>query len=267
MQNKLGANLTSYHADSLEEALAGVSQAGYQYVELVAIRGVVEHVPLGADEHTLNEIRQLLENHGLQPVALAGHSDLTTQAGIDDGRRALEICAALDIPILNTAVGGAFNEDEDEEAFVVNIPSFAEEAAQANITVALEIHGTLTGTGKQTRELVEKVNLPNVGIGYDTANAEFYAGVPVEDDLPDELGHIVHCHLKDTRGGRRNWNFPTLGEGSNDFELILSRLQASGYNGALTVEIEFEQGPPPPLETIHQAMSDSRTFLAAIWRE
>ena len=264
MQNKLGANLTSYHAYSLEEALMGVAQAGYRFVELTAIRGVVEHVPLDADQNTLNGIRQLLESHGLQPVALAGHSDLTTAGGVDDGLKALEICADLGIPVLNTAVGGAFNEDEDENAFLENIHEFADDAAKTEVTIALEIHGTLTGTGKKTRQLVEKVNHPNVGVGYDTANAEFYAGVPVEDDLPNALCHIVHCHLKDTCGGQRNWNFPTLGEGKNDFPLILSLLKKSGYGGALTVEIEFEQGPPPPLETIHQAMRDSHTFLKGI---
>jgi hypothetical protein len=52
LPNKLGANLTSYCAFELEPALEGVAAAGYRYVELTSIRGVVEHVSPDADATT-----------------------------------------------------------------------------------------------------------------------------------------------------------------------------------------------------------------------
>jgi len=63
MSNKLGANLTSYYAFELEPALEGVAAAGYRYVELTSIRGVVEHVPLAADTTAIDETARLLARH------------------------------------------------------------------------------------------------------------------------------------------------------------------------------------------------------------
>src|SRR5262249_49515061 len=161
LKNKLAANSGSYHSNSLEEALRGIAAAGFQHVELTAIRGVVEHVPLNANESTLAEIKRTITREGLTAISLSGHSDLTTAAGIKDGLLALDLCERLGITILNTAVGGPFNDEENESAFLEGIHDFADQAAQRDVNIGIEIHGTLTGTGEKTRKLIEKVNHPN----------------------------------------------------------------------------------------------------------
>jgi len=109
LPNKLGANLTSYYAFELEPALEGVAAAGYRHVELTSIRGVVEHAPLDADATAIDRTSRLLAKHGLTAIGLGGHSDLTTEAGLRDGRLAVDLCDRLGIALLNTAVGGAFS--------------------------------------------------------------------------------------------------------------------------------------------------------------
>jgi hypothetical protein len=52
LKNRLGGHTNSYHTYSLEEALEGIAAAGYRYVELSAVRGWTEHVPLDADAKT-----------------------------------------------------------------------------------------------------------------------------------------------------------------------------------------------------------------------
>jgi len=261
MQNRLGANTGSYYHHPVEQALEGIAAAGFRYVELAAIRGVVEHVPLYAGDNELKSIRDMSRRIGLTPVSLSGHSDLTQEAGIADARECMRICERLDIAILNTAVGGAFNEDEDESAFLANIQGLASEAQAMGITIALEIHGSLTGTGAKTRALVEKVKHPSVRINYDTANCEYFAGVRAEDDLPQALPFLAHCHLKDTAGGFRNWNFPALGEGTVDFAKLFGIFQRANYAGPFTVEIEFQGEPWPPDEEVNRAMAVSYTYL------
>ncbi len=125
LPNKLGANLTSYYAFELEPALEGVAAAGYRYVELASIRGVVEHVPLDADAATIDRTSRLLAKHGLAAIGLGGHSDLTTEAGLRDGRLAVDLCERLGVSLLTTAVGGVFNENEDEALFLAGIDDFA----------------------------------------------------------------------------------------------------------------------------------------------
>lgn len=262
MINRLGANTGSYHHHSLATALEGIAAAGYRHVELAAIPGVVEHVPLTADERTISRVLRQLNAAGLIPISLAAHSDLTTPAGLADARRALRLCEKLGVGIMNTAVGGPSNEDEDEAAFLRGIHGLAEEAAACQVVIGIEIHGTLTGTGLKTRLLLEKVNHPTVRINYDTANSEYFAGVPAEADLPDALPLIAHCHLKDKVGGARIWDFPALGEGHVDFGRLLAMFEQAGYTGPFSVEVEFQGGEGPPLAAIHQAMKQSREHLA-----
>ena len=262
MQNRLGANTGSYHRYGLPAALEGIAAAGYRFVELAAIPGVIEHVPLGADQRTLNGVMRQLNASGLIPISLSAHSDLTTPAGQQDARRALDLCERLGIGIMNTAVGGAFNENEDEGAVLGGIHALADAAATRQVVIGIEIHGTLTSTGRATRNLIEKVNHPAVRINYDTANSEYFGGVPVEIDLPDALPLVAHCHLKDKVGSGREWNFPALGEGHVDFGKLLAMFKRADYTGPFSVEIEFQGGEGPALETIHRAMKQSREHLA-----
>jgi len=264
LTNKLAANSGSYHSNSLEDALKGIAAAGFQYVELAAIRGVVEHVPLNANDSTIAEINRMIAGAGLSAISLSGHSDLTTDVGIKDGVLALALCERLGITIMNTAVGGPFNDDEDENAFLKGIDDFADQAARRGVKIGVEIHGTLTGTGEKTRKLIEKVNHPNVGINYDTANCEYFAGVRAEDDLRDALPLIVHCHIKDTTGGYRTWNFPAIGQGRIDFQNLLGQFSAAGYSGPFSVGLEFQGEPYPTLSEINRAMKQSHEFLTAL---
>src|SRR5581483_12001676 len=103
MRNRLGGHTNSYHTHSLEEALEGIAAAGYKYVELSAVRGWTEHVPLDADARTLGKIQRMLNKLNLIPISLSGHSDLTTQAGLQLGLQALDLCERMGIDILNTA--------------------------------------------------------------------------------------------------------------------------------------------------------------------
>lgn len=145
--NRLAATTTCYAPYRLEEALAGIAGAGYRYVELAAIRGVIEHVPLVADAPTLGGILRLLNRYALTPVALSAHSNLTTAKGVKDALRALDLCERMGIDIMNTAIGGPGDVEEDEAAFLGNIGRISDYAAERSIAITLEIHGELTATG------------------------------------------------------------------------------------------------------------------------
>ena len=261
LTNQLAANSGSYHSNRIEDALSGIAKAGFRFVELTAIRGVVEHVPLNANASQLANTKNMLATEGLTAISLSGHSDLTTPDGLKDGLLALDLCERLGIRILNTAVGGPFNDQEDEGAFLRGIHPFADEAAKRGVGIGIEIHGSLTGDGQKTRRLVEKVNHPYVRINYDTANCEYFSSVKVEDDLAHALPYVIHCHLKDTVGGYRTWDFPAIGKGRIDFRNVLGQFESAGYTGPFSVELEFQGEPYPPLDFINEAMKQSYEFL------
>lgn len=265
MKNRLGGNTNSYHTYSLEEALDGIAAAGFKYVELSAVRGWTEHVPLEADAKTLGKIQRRLNKLGLIPISLGGHSDLTTRDGLTLGLKAVDLCERMGIDIMNTAIGGHYSENEDEAAFMGNIHQLADYAAERDIAIGIEIHGEITSSGKKAIPIINKIGRKNVRINYDTANIEFYDnGTKAEDDLEQTIPFLIHVHVKDHRGGGKVWDFPALGEGQINFRKLLEMFAKGHYTGPYSVEIEFKGEPWPSLAEVNRAMKASYQHLVSL---
>jgi L-ribulose-5-phosphate 3-epimerase len=260
----VAVSTNSYHTYGLDAALDGIAEAGFRDVEISAVRGWTEHLSLDADDAELAAFREGLRRRGLRLSALSGHSDLTTDEGVELGLRALELCSRLRVPILNTAVGGHASRAEDLDAFLARIDHLASAAAGRGVTVALEVHGEVMATGRQARALVERVGRENVRINYDTGNSVFYGGVDPTEDVAGLAGYLAHCHLKDKRGGRGVWDFPALGDGEIDLGSVVRTLRAEGFRGPWSVELEFQGEPWPSVEAVGAALRRSRATLGAI---
>ena len=263
MQNILAGHSNSYHTYTLDDALEGIAKAGFKYIELSAVRGWTEHVPLEFTAADIQEIKAKMEHWGLKPSSLSGHSDLTTPEGVVDGKKAVDLCEQFGLSILCTAVGGHASKDEDKSAFMAHIHDLAAYAAARSVTLSLEVHGDIMGSGAPSVALMEEIGLPNVSINYDTANCMFYGGVKADEDIGLTLPHLTHVHLKETRGGFQVWDFPAVGEGNVDFKKVLQVLEEGGYEGPLSVEIEFD-GTWPPVEGVHRAMRVSYETLSKL---
>lgn len=257
----IAGHTNSYHTHTLNEALEGIAAAGFKYVELSAVEGWTEHVPLDASAGDVADLKARLARLGLTPLSLSGHSDLTTAHGLEVGRKAIELCNRLGIPLMNTAIGGHYSEDENKDAFMNNVHELADYAALHHITVGLEVHGDIMASGALSVLLMQEIGRANVGINYDTANCIFYGGVQAVDDLRVTAPYLVHVHLKDKIGGKKEWNFPAIGEGEVDFAAIFALLEEIGYSGPLSVEIEFQGEPFPSLEEVNRSMAVSYRTL------
>jgi L-ribulose-5-phosphate 3-epimerase len=254
----LAAHTNSYHSYSFEQALAGIADAGYRWVELSAVPGWTEHVDVHGDAR---EVRARLEHYGLAAASISGHSELGTPEGLEHGLAVVRWAAGFGLPIVNTAIGGHAHVAESEAAFLANIGVLADAAAAAGLVLALEIHGDLMATGAQSAKLLDRIGHPAVKVNYDTANVEHYGGVSAVEDLPAIADRVANVHLKDTRGGRGGWDFPAIGEGHVDFGGVLAILRKAGYEGPYSVEVEFTGEPWPPLDEVTAAMKASRLEL------
>ncbi len=262
MADRLAASTNSYHSYSLEEALDGIARAGFRSVELTSVPGWTEHVTRDADDAELDRVRELLAKHGLTAVSLSGHSDLVTDEGMNEFRKALRLCRELGISKITTSTGGhdassAGSLDEQREAFLARIGTLADEAAADGISICLETHGGLLATGEISGALVERIGKPNVGINYDGGNVIFYGATDPVGDLPKAVDKVFHLHVKDQIGGPGVWNFPTVGTGEIDYAAIFKTLDEAGFDGPCSVEVEFEGEPMPPLAEVDKAMADS----------
>ena len=261
MQQALAGHTNSYHTYTLEQALAGIAEAGYRAVELTAVEGWTEHVDLAADTAGL---RARLDHYGLEPVVLSGHSDLTTPEGRDYGIKAIRWCHDYGISVMNTAVGGHSSQEENELAFLANLGALAAVADECGVDVALEIHGDIMATGAKTLPLLQRIGHERIKVCYDTANCEFYGDTRAVDDIGTMIPYLANVHLKDKRGGAGVWDFPEPGGGTVDFAGLIAQLEAADYAGPLSVEIEFQGEPWPPPEEVHAAMARAYAHLSAL---
>ena len=263
MRNALAGHTNSFHTYSREEAFAGIAEAGYRTVELTAVEGWTEHVDLDADT---GELRARLEHYGLEPVVLSGHSDL------DDAPRASPTASRpssgapnYGLPVMNTAIGGHASQEENESAFLANIEALADAAEDAGVDVALEIHGDIMASGARTLPLLERIGHPRVKVAYDTGNCEFYGDVKAVDDLAgDRPVPRQRAPQGSPRRQGRCGTSPAPATARSTSARVLGILEAGGYRGPLSVEIEFQGEPWPPLAEVNASMARACAHLNAL---
>jgi L-ribulose-5-phosphate 3-epimerase len=124
-------------------------------------------------------------------------------------------------------------------------------AALGEVAAHCRAHGQLfcLETGQETPvtllRAIEDVGAENLGVNLDPANLLMYGKANPVDAL-DVIGHRVRgVHAKDGEyptNGRELGRERPLGEGRVDFPILMARLKALGYDGAITIEREV-RGP------------------------
>lgn len=266
MADRLTASTNSFHPYSLEDALAGIAAAGVTSVELSSVPGWTEHVRRHAGPEEVGYVKDKLEEYGLTAVSLAGHSDLVSDTGVAEFRRALELGRLLGVSMVTTSTGGHDASSEGDLAeqraqFLRRIGPLCDEAAELGITICFETHGGLLATGAMAVELLDAIGKENTGINYDPGNVIYYGGERPEQDILRCADRVVHMHVKDQIGGQGNWNFPVVGTGEVDFSAIFAQLDRVGFNGPASIEVEFQGEPWPALDDVTAAVTASATFL------
>jgi sugar phosphate isomerase/epimerase len=83
-------------------------------------------------------------------------------------------------------------------------------------------------------------------------------------ELEKLADYVAAVHLKDTNGGYKAWHFPSLGSGVVDFPEIFRRMDARGFTGPYTMELEGVQGVELDEAGQLQYVADSVAYLQSI---
>jgi sugar phosphate isomerase/epimerase len=221
---------------SLEEALRGLAAAGFENVEIGAVKGFLEHID--PDDPDVDGCRRLLAENGLTCVSMSGHAQLHTEEGRRRLTNVLRAGRELGIGVLNTFTGDA-ETSEEIETFKRNVREIADEAQSAGIRLCIETDSNLLPTAEIGRKILDEIGHPWVQFNYDPGNVRYYTGAVPEEDIEFALDRLGHFHLKDQRGGKGVADFPPLGEGEVDIPHLLRRLRDTGFSGPVSMEIEF----------------------------
>lgn len=247
----------TYHGYTLEEALAGIAEAGYEWADLTAVPGWSDFVQPDSD---VESVRAMLDGHGLKCTSMSAHLDVWSKESWDYLTALVDWSGRFGIRWLSCALA----DDADKPREVEVAESFRALVDRANalgVTVCVETHGVPWRNGVAILDFLADSGASGAGINYDTGNVEFYGGGMAVDDLPGVLDAVHHLHLKDHLGGEGHWAFPPLGGGHVDFAAILAILARSERQLHASVELEFFGDPFPALPIVTDAMRVSLEHL------
>ena len=261
MRNKIAVITSTYPNYNADQAMEGISSAGFRYVDLATCPGFFEHINPRPEEMSGDEYKRVLNkvtSYGLELLAVAAHTRMGKPNAINNLKKIIDFASKANVEYMVTDTGKV-NNIQDEEKFYSDIRLLADYAREKNIIICLEMHGTWCNTGAKGAKIIENISHKNIRLNYDTANVIFYGNVRPEEDINYALPYMAYLHLKDHGSGKQNdWNFPALGDGVVDFDNIFKKIES--YAGPIDVEIEFD-GKERELQEINTAVAKSYGFL------
>lgn len=263
MKRIIAVNSNCYHGFSIEEALEGISGAGFRYIELTATKGWTEHVFPDQTFERLYWIKDKLLELGLIPFSMSGHCNLMDRKRISDFIANIRLANFFGCDYIVSSIGEAHLKDNaaaSNDEVAAHVRGLLPQLEKYNLTLVLENHGQ-HGTGAILKDIVDKIGSNRVLINYDTGNAVFYGDVDMAADLDVCMDKIGYVHLKEKAGDKKAWDFPALGKGYVDFPMFFSKLKNAKNNSPFSIEIEFTQDGPENLDAVNKAVLESYEYL------
>ncbi len=231
-----GAEFSPIYRADFEEAIARLSELGYDGVEISFLN------PFDVE---YNKIRQILEEYALEPVALS--TGLTyVNYGIslsdrDESRRKkaierfmgyIDVAEAIgsDIVVLGLIRGKNRN---NFELFKKSLKECLKYAEKKKVTIALEpinrYETEMINKVEEAASLMEEMESEHLKIMADT----FHMNIEersIEETIRIFGKNFVHFHIADS-------NRYAPGYGHIDFRVVIGALRETGYDRALSAEI------------------------------
>jgi L-ribulose-5-phosphate 3-epimerase len=255
---------------SWERRLAGVAEAGYDFVEMSIDESDGRLARL---EGTISaDLRRAIAASGVPilSMCLSGHrkyplgsrSPQVRARAQEIMRRAIALAVDVGVRIVQVAGYDVFYEESDvgtAARYVEGLQRAAEWAGAAGVMLALEnVDVPLTESLSRCMAIVRQVNSLWFQIYPDMANVAAAGYDPVAE-LAHCAGHLVGVHVKD--GLPRVIRRVPFGAGIVPFEPVFRTLAGLRYRGPLVVEMwADEDRPGEALSTIRAA----RRFVAGL---
>ena len=275
MDPLISINTLAYEGYDLATALQEIAKIGIRHVELGFTRGYTEGL---SEEHfsevSAKKINTLFADLGLSSVALAAHTDLTTNDAVDELKRRMDFGRSLGAKIVHTKVGATTGRKQFEK----NIQFIADYAESLNMIIALEnpAEGTdqIISSGRTGAEVIKTIGRKSVKLNYDFGNAFTYSKGKIDpaSDYKEALPYACHLHLKDLKKIGDGWEFPPIGGGAIDYDTIFEELGAEEKLLPLSIEqlysykvskdlIVYRMQEPPPLSQISIYLERSIAYV------
>ena len=242
-------------------------KVGIQYVEVPAApSGAGMFAPELMDRDDVERLKERLSSLGVTPISVGAYCDLLQPHLVDALKRRIDFAQQLGATNVVSDATRQLEVDPEPWRKLVNVLRYlGDYAADHGVRIALETHGGLTRNGRLALKLLEAVDHPAIGLNYDTGNIYYYNDdLDPAEDVKQVADRVVQVHLKDTAGGKGEWQFCTLGEGRVNFPAIIAVLQAAGFHGPYSLELEGRRGEDFNREQNLERVKKSLDYLRQI---
>ena len=236
---KVCINTNSLKESSLSKAVEFISTLRCKAIELSTDRRVHVYQYINNPELFNIDLRDL------EVIAVSGGWCDFAYNDYDSLNGQVQLCRRLrtdKLRIFATNPHKNYNYQEIFEMVVLNIQN--QVSLYPDILFLFENHGGLTATGKNTKHLLEAVDLPNVGTVYDPTNYLVSGEDPVHA-LHQISNFIKHVHAKNWLDGE----FSSVDKGEIDWKVIIRELKRIEFDGFLSIEYEGKGNPMAGLKS------------------
>ncbi|MGD0090489.1 MAG: sugar phosphate isomerase/epimerase [Planctomycetota bacterium] len=232
---KLGVNSVLFGAFDFATAARHIALAGYDGVEISAIKGMCEHLNLDQWQSQAKELKQLAKDNNLEFLSME-------EAGLDEDRllKAFAAGAEIGIPVVNVGPGGKSNVEEDFVRQTDLIARLAEKAQPFGVSLCVKAHvGAAIFSTPTTLRALEKIRAPAFGIDMDPSHI-YRAGEDPAQALRPVLARTRHVHIRDCLGRGPGPGTPqnqACGRGDIDLFAYCKVMAEGGYSGPVCLEV------------------------------
>ena len=230
---RLGINTVVLASVDLEVALQHIAWAGYENVELSALKGMCEHVSIGDDA---GRIKDLLAQNNLHATAM--------EAATNDRERLKPLFALareIGIDTVNIGSGGQAGDETSTKEIIVLMGELAQMAGDAGVRLGVKPHvGCAIYNSTTALRLIHEISEPALGLNFDPSHLARANDNPAEV-APQWGEKIITSHFRDCPvrvpgpPGSPEQQIP--GRGALDLPGILQSLKNTDYSGPLNLEV------------------------------
>ncbi|MBP1603303.1 MAG: L-xylulose 5-phosphate 3-epimerase [Acidobacteria bacterium] len=266
---QFGVSTQLYHAHRLRHGhLAEIAAHGFGAVEIIATRSHLDY----HDPAALDAVADWLTGEGLRlrslhapvmerfdgtwinPLSIASTDDAAREQAVGEIGAALELARRVPLSTMivhpglqDTLLSASVQNSRD--AALRSVEEIVALASPLGVRVALEVIPNAMATAGALAELLDELDMPEVGVCLDFGHAHMQGDVV--DAIETLSGVLIATHVHDNHGRRDEHLAPF--EGTIDWTAAVTALQKIGYDGTMMLEIAGADGAVPALERARRA--------------
>jgi sugar phosphate isomerase/epimerase len=218
----------------LDVALAGIKQAGYEFMGLLTPMPGEPFLAADADAAYLTGLKKRIAEAGLTATmtALRINFEVSQEEVVQQIRRQIDHAQFLKLEWLLTF---GVDKAEDYQRYYKAMTDAADYAQERQIKLVLKPHGGGSGSAAEILRCLKEVNRPNFKIWYDAGNIIYYTGKDPVEELKPIVQYVTGFCAKDCPGKTGDVMIE-FGTGKVDFHGVYQELKEAGFHGPTFVE-------------------------------